>query len=87
MRDAGLGSAQPAGGMTDDDAPYVEEQKEKIRAAGLEGQTTFLPNVDREGKLRLANGASLLQVIGYEQTVQTAIERAVKQDKWDSLIM
>ena len=35
--------------------------------------------VDSAGKLRLANGASLLQVIGYEQTVGTAIERVAKQ--------
>lgn len=40
-----------------------------------------VPNVsivDKEGKLRLTNGASLLQAIGYEQTVRTAIERVVK---------
>ena len=51
-----------AGGMTDDDAPYVEEQKEKIRAAGLDGQTTFLPNVDREGKLAFLRDLTLFSV-------------------------
>jgi len=34
--------------------------------------------VDSSGKLRLANGASLQQVIGYEQTVQSAIEKVGK---------
>jgi glycosyltransferase involved in cell wall biosynthesis len=51
-----------AGGMTDDDAPYVDEQKEKIRAAGLDGQTTFLPNVDREGKLAFLRDLTLFSV-------------------------
>ena len=51
-----------AGGMTDDDAPYVEEQKEKIRAAGLDGQTTFLPNVDRDGKLAFLRDLTLFSV-------------------------
>jgi glycosyltransferase involved in cell wall biosynthesis len=51
-----------AGGMTDDDAPYVEEQKEKIRAAGLDGQTTFLPNVDRDGKLAFLRDLTLFCV-------------------------
>ena len=48
---------------------------------GQQLRVQTVPNisiVDRTGKLRLANGASLLQVIGYEQTVRTAVERAVK---------
>ena len=51
-----------AGGMTEDDAPFVEEQKEKIRAAGLDGQTSFLPNVDREGKLAFLRDLTLFCV-------------------------
>ena len=55
-----------------DDTGFVLGQQLRVQT---------VPNisiVDSDGKLRLANGASLLQVIGYEQTVQTAIERAVK---------
>ena len=51
-----------AGGMTAADAPYVDEQKEKIRAAGLDGQTTFLPNVDRDGKLAFLRDLTLFSV-------------------------
>lgn len=55
-----------------DDSNFILGQQLRVQT---------VPNisiVDRAGKLRLANGASLLQVIGYEQTVRTAIERAVK---------
>jgi len=55
-----------------DDSDFVLGQQLRVQT---------VPNisiVDRTGKLRLANGASLLQVIGYEQTVRTAIERAVE---------
>ena len=55
-----------------DDSDFVLGQQLRVQS---------VPNisiVDRTGKLRLANGASLLQVIGYEQTVQTALERVVK---------
>ncbi|NIM01769.1 MAG: redoxin domain-containing protein [Acidobacteria bacterium] len=55
-----------------DDSDFVIGRKLSVQT---------VPNiniVDRTGKLRLANGASLLQVIGYEQTVGSAIERAVK---------
>lgn len=55
-----------------DDSNFILGQQLRVQA---------VPNIsiiDRAGKLRLANGASLLQVIGYEQTVRTAIERAVK---------
>lgn len=51
-----------AGGMTAAAAPYVDEQKEKIRAAGLDGQTTFLPNVDRDGKLAFLRDLTLFSV-------------------------
>ena len=40
-----------AGGMTDEDEPYLAEQKEKLRSAGFLDQATFQPNVDRAGKL------------------------------------
>jgi peroxiredoxin len=49
-------------------------------ALGQQLRVQTVPNisiVDNSGKLRLANGASLLQVIGYDQTVRTAVERAV----------
>ncbi len=48
---------------------------------GQQLRVQTVPNVniiDKQGKLRLANGASLLQVIGYEQTVRTAVERVAK---------
>jgi peroxiredoxin len=55
-----------------DDSNFILGQQLRVQT---------VPNisiVDKAGKLRLANGASLLQVIGYEQTVRTAIESAVK---------
>ena len=55
-----------------DDSNFVLGQQLRVQTA---------PNisiVDKTGKLRLANGASLLQVVGYEQTVGSAIERAFK---------
>lgn len=55
-----------------DDSDFVLGQQLRVQT---------VPNisiVDRAGKLGLANGASLLQVIGYEQTVRTALERAAK---------
>ncbi len=55
-----------------DDSDFVLGQQLRVQT---------VPNisiVDKGGKLRMANGASLLQVIGYEQTVRSAIERAVK---------
>ncbi len=40
-----------AGGLTSDDEPYLAEQKKKLDAVGLLDKATFLPNVDRNGKL------------------------------------
>ena len=40
-----------AGGMTDEDKPYVEEQKKKLRASDLWDKTSFSPNVDRDEKI------------------------------------
>ena len=54
-----------------DDSDFILGQQLRVQT---------VPNIsilDRTGKLRLANGASLLQVIGYDQTVRTAVERAV----------
>jgi peroxiredoxin len=50
-------------------------------AIGEQLRVQTVPNVsiiDKTGKLRMTNGASLVQAVGYEQTVRTAIERAVK---------
>jgi glycosyltransferase involved in cell wall biosynthesis len=51
-----------AGGMTDDDEPYVDEQKKKLDASGLLGKATFLPNVDREKKLAFLGDLSVFSV-------------------------
>ena len=50
-------------------------------AIGQQLHVQTVPNVsiiDKAGKLRMTNGASLMQAVGFEQTVRTAIERAVK---------
>ena len=42
------------GGTQPMDEPFVAEQKDKLRAAGLMGDATFQPNIDRESKLRFS---------------------------------
>ena len=44
------------------DEPFVAEQKEKLRAAGLMGDVTFQPNIDREAKLRFFRQLTVLSV-------------------------
>ena len=44
------------------DEPFVAEQKEKLRAAGLMGDVTFQPNIDRETKLRFFRELTVLSV-------------------------
>lgn len=58
--------------------PVLDDSGFKV---GQQLHVQTVPNVsiiDKQGKLRMTNGASLLQVVGYEQTVRTAIERAAK---------
>lgn len=51
-----------AGGMTDEDEPYVEEQKKKLRASDLLDKATFLPNVDRDGKITFLRDLTVFSV-------------------------
>jgi glycosyltransferase involved in cell wall biosynthesis len=44
------------------DVPYVEEQKQKLRQAGLEAEAEFFANVTREEKISFLQGFSLLSV-------------------------
>jgi len=50
------------GGCQPMDEPFVAEQKEKLRAAGLMGDVTFQPNIDRETKLRFFRELTVLSV-------------------------
>jgi glycosyltransferase involved in cell wall biosynthesis len=51
-----------AGGMTNDDQPFVDEQKNKLDAAGLLDKTTFRPNVDRNEKMAFLRDLSIFSV-------------------------
>tara|TARA_Y100001968_G_C19383764_1_gene731709 strand:+ start:208 stop:1503 length:1296 start_codon:yes stop_codon:yes gene_type:complete len=51
-----------AGGMTNDDQPFVDEQKKKLDAAGLLDKTTFRPNVDRNEKMAFLRNLSIFSV-------------------------
>jgi glycosyltransferase involved in cell wall biosynthesis len=50
------------GTMIESDAACVEEQKRKLRGAGLEHHAEFEANVSRERKIELLRGFSLLSV-------------------------
>jgi glycosyltransferase involved in cell wall biosynthesis len=50
------------GTMIETDAACVEQQKGKLREAGLEGHVQFEANVSRERKIELLRGFSLLSV-------------------------
>ena len=50
------------GTMIESDATCVEEQKRKLRGAGLEHRAEFEANVSRERKIELLRGFSLLSV-------------------------
>ncbi|MEK0447488.1 MAG: hypothetical protein RLZZ399_2809 [Verrucomicrobiota bacterium] len=51
-----------AGTMISGDAAFLEQQKERIRAAGWEGDADFLPNVTKEEKVAFLRGLTLLSV-------------------------
>jgi glycosyltransferase involved in cell wall biosynthesis len=51
-----------AGTMTKADERFVEEQKRRLRDAGLLGEARFDPNISREGKVRFLQGLSVLSV-------------------------
>jgi glycosyltransferase involved in cell wall biosynthesis len=50
------------GSMTRADAPYVESLKSKLRAAGLENQVQWFPNLDAEAKWSFLRGLRLFSV-------------------------
>lgn len=51
-----------AGTMIAEDAPYLEQQKELLRAEGLLELAEFLPNISREEKIHFLQSLSLLSV-------------------------
>ena len=51
-----------AGGMTDEDEPFVEEQRRKLTQAGLVDQVSITPNVDRDRKLEFLRELSVFCV-------------------------
>jgi alkyl hydroperoxide reductase subunit AhpC len=59
--------------------PVLEDEGFRI---GQQLRVQSVPNVtilDREGLLRLTNGASLAQVVGYKQTVGSAVEKVAAE--------
>ena len=51
-----------AGGMTEEDEPFVQEQKGKLDSAGLSACSTFRPNIERDEKLQFLRGLSVFSV-------------------------
>ena len=51
-----------AGGMTDDDEPFVEEQRSKLIRAGLSKHFTISPNISREEKWTFLKSLSVFSV-------------------------
>ena len=51
-----------AGTMIAEDVPYLEQQKELLRAEGLLDRAEFLPNISREEKIHFLQSLSLLSV-------------------------
>jgi glycosyltransferase involved in cell wall biosynthesis len=51
-----------AGTMIPEDAPYLEEQKARLRQAGLLEFAEFLPNISREEKIGFLKSLSVLSV-------------------------
>ncbi|MDC1004057.1 glycosyltransferase family 4 protein [Opitutales bacterium] len=51
-----------AGGMTGEDEPFVQEQKDKLENAGLSACSTFRPNIERDEKLKLLRGLNVFSV-------------------------
>ena len=50
------------GGCQPGDKAFVEKQKARLRAAGLLGEVTFRPNLDRDAKLVFYRGLTVLSV-------------------------
>ena len=50
------------GGCQPSDKAFVEKQKARLRAAGLLGEVTFRPNLDRDAKLVFYRGLTVLSV-------------------------
>ncbi|RFC44540.1 MAG: Glycosyltransferase involved in cell wall bisynthesis [Verrucomicrobia bacterium] len=51
-----------AGTMIAGDVPYLEQQRELLRAAGVLEQAEFLPNISRDEKIHFLQSLSLLSV-------------------------
>lgn len=51
-----------AGGMTDEDKPFVDEQKNKLRKSGYSESSAFHPNINREQKLAFLKKLSVFSV-------------------------
>ena len=51
-----------AGGMTDEDIPYVDEQRTKLTKAGLSDCVTITPNISRKEKIEFLKTLSVFSV-------------------------
>jgi len=51
-----------AGGMTEEDEPFVDEQRRKLTQAGLIDQVSIAPNLDRDQKLEFLRNLSVFSV-------------------------
>ena len=51
-----------AGGMTEEDEPFVQEQKDKLESAGLSACSIFRPNIERDEKLKFLRGLNVFSV-------------------------
>jgi glycosyltransferase involved in cell wall biosynthesis len=51
-----------AGGMTDEDIPYVDEQRAKLTKAGLVDCVTIMPNISRKEKFEFLKNLSVFSV-------------------------
>ena len=51
-----------AGGMTDEDKPFVEEQSSKLSKAGLDEYFTISPNITRKEKWEFLKSLSVFSV-------------------------
>ena len=55
-------SLRIAGGMTDEDEPFVEEQRSKLSRAGLDRYFSISPNISREEKLEFLKNLTVFSV-------------------------
>ena len=51
-----------AGGMTEEDESFVQEQKDKLKSAGLSECSSLRPNIERDEKLQFLRGLSVFSV-------------------------